>query len=105
MKTVRLIFRTTPAEADAIRLMADAALMGMSEFLRRRALAEDMQVQRLKALHAELRKLGGLQKHLVMQRTWSFSDRDQFDSVMRAFILTGKAIQDVLDARQGHSQN
>ncbi|OIQ86022.1 hypothetical protein GALL_321200 [mine drainage metagenome] len=99
MKTARLIFRATPAEADAIRLMADAALMGTSEFLRRRALGEDMQVRRLAALHAELRKLGGLQKHLVMQRTWSVSDRDQFESVMRAFILAAKSVQDALDAR------
>jgi hypothetical protein len=99
MKTARLIFRATPAEAAAIRLMSDAALMGTSEFLRRRALAEDMQVHRLAALHAELRKLGGLQKHLAMQRTWSVGDRDQFESVMRAFILAVKSIQDILDAR------
>nr|WP_158540831.1 hypothetical protein [Thiomonas sp. X19] len=79
--------------------MADASLLTVAEFLRGRALAEDMQVRRLAALHAELRKLGGLQKHLVMQRTWSVSDRDQFESVMRAFIVAAKSIQDVLDAR------
>jgi hypothetical protein len=95
----RFTVRFRPEDADAVRLMADASLLTVAEFLRGRALAEDMQVRRLAALHAELRKLGGLQKHLVMQRTWSVSDRDQFESVMRAFILAAKSVQDVLDAR------
>lgn len=99
VRSVRLTFRATPAEADAIRLMADAALMGVSEFLRRRALVEDTQVLRLQSLQAELRRQGGLLKHLAA--------RGQLDPQAVQHALAGwqaalARIVEALDAGQSH---
>ena len=79
--------------------MADASLMSVAAFLRSRAMAEDLHIRRLKALQGELRKLGGLQKHLVMKGGWSASDRDQFSAVMRELANAATHVREVLDAR------
>ena len=98
-KTVRFTVRFQPLEAETIRLMADASLMSVAAFLRSRALAEDLHIRRLKALQGELRKLGGLQKHLVMQGGWSAADREQFSAVMHELFKTATFVRETLDAR------
>lgn len=91
-RTVHLALRATPVEAALIRHAADAALLTTSNYLRTLALRGDVRVARLQALHAELRRLGGLQKHLASKRSWQYEERQQFERITEQIVATLRAI-------------
>ena len=66
-RTVHLALRATREEATLIRHLADAALLSVSGYLRATALHGDVCLPRLRSLQAELRRQGGLLKHLTAQ--------------------------------------
>ncbi|OYV37314.1 MAG: hypothetical protein B7X31_14545 [Thiomonas sp. 13-66-29] len=91
-RTVHLALRATPAEATLIRHMADAALLTTSSYLRTIALQGDQRLPRLQSLQAELRRLGGLQKHLASKRSWQYEERQQFERITEQIVATLRAI-------------
>jgi hypothetical protein len=59
--------RCPPEEKEAIQEKAKAAGLSLGEFLRRSALGRRIDAQCDTEMIMELRRLGGLQKHLFMQ--------------------------------------
>ena len=95
-RTKRVTVRLSAQEALALRLMAEAARMTQAEYVRARLLHEPAGIRRLAAIQGELRKLGGLQKHLVQQRSWTPAERDQFRAVIDALIRAESAVREAL---------
>lgn len=95
-RTERVTVRLSAQEARALRLMTEAARMHMAEFVRACLLGVPVGVQRLAAIQAELRKLGGLQKHLVQQRTWTAAEREQFRAAIDALTRAESAVREAL---------
>lgn len=91
--------KVTEQELARIRHLADAAMTTTSGYLRSVALSEDVRLRRMTALQAELRKLGGLQKHLATLHDWTPEQRRQFDCVRQALIDTAKLVQEAVHAR------
>ena len=95
-RTVHLALRATPAEAALIRHMADAAMLTTSAYLRTIALRGDTRVARLQTLQAELRRQGGLLKHLAAHGQL---DRSAVEQALTQWRAT---IQHIADACQSH---
>lgn len=71
--TALLQLRLTPAEKQRIRDEADLAGLTMSELVRRRALGRTVLAATDTAMVRELRRLGGLLKHIHTQSDGSHS--------------------------------
>jgi hypothetical protein len=95
-RTQRVTVRLSAQEALALRLMAEAARMHRAEYVRARLLDAPVGVQRLAAIQGELRRLGGLQKHLVQQRSWTPAERDQFRAAIDALTRAESAVREAL---------
>jgi len=95
-RTKRVTVRLSAQEALALRLMAEAARMTQAEYVRERVANEPAGIRRLAAIQGELRKLGGLQKHLVQQRSWTPAERDQFRAVIDALTRAESAVREAL---------
>ncbi len=98
-RTVHLALRATPAEAALIRHMADAAMLTTSAYLRTIALRGDTRVARLQTLQAELRRQGGLLKHLAARGQL---DRSAVELALTQWRATIQRIAEVADACQSH---
>ncbi|HOI68099.1 MAG TPA: mobilization protein [Thiomonas arsenitoxydans] len=98
-RTVHLALRATPEEAALIRHLADAALLSVSAFLRITALRGDVCLPRLQSLQAELRRQGGLLKHLTTQGAVPPAAAAQALADWRAAV---QRIAEVTRAGQGH---
>ncbi|CDW95175.1 MULTISPECIES: mobilization protein [unclassified Thiomonas] len=99
-RTTHLTLRATPAEAALIRHLANAALLTTSAYLRTMALRGDARVARLQTLHAELRRQGGLLKHLAAQGQLGRSAPEQALADWRAAVR--RVCEEMDHARQGH---
>lgn len=98
-RTVHLALRATPAEALLIRHMADAAMLTTSSYLRTIALRGDVRLVQLQSLQAELRRQGGLLKHLAARGQL---DRSATDQALAGWRATVQRIAEVIDAGQSH---
>jgi hypothetical protein len=98
-RTVHLALRATPVEAALIRHAADAAMLTTSSYLRTLALRGDVRVARLQALHAELRRQGGLLKHLAAR---GLLDRHATEQALALWREAVQQIAEAADARQSH---
>jgi hypothetical protein len=85
----RCEFRCTKEEKLEIREQAEAAGLGDSEYLRRRALGKKVMSKSDAVLINELRRLGGLQKHLFTQ------DQGKSREYSQVLIALQKAIEKI----------
>ena len=98
-RTVHLALRATPAEAALIRHAAEAAMLSTSSYLRTLALGGDGRALRLQSLQAELRRQGGLLKHLAARGALDHRATEQALALWREAV---GQIAEAADARQSH---
>ncbi|MDE2175826.1 MAG: mobilization protein [Betaproteobacteria bacterium] len=98
-RSAMLTLRVTPEEAMLIRHLADAALLTVSAYLRTKALGGDVYLPRLQSLQAELRRQGGLLKHLSAQGALSAQPTAQ---ALADWQRAVRSIEEMAHARQGH---
>jgi hypothetical protein len=85
----RYTVRLSSAELEAIQEKADMAGITASEFIRRSCLGKRIVAKHnLKAIN-ELKRLGGLQKHCIMQAP---EHRAELNSVIRAILAAIKQL-------------
>lgn len=90
-RTVNLKVRCLPAEGDAIRDRALSAGVSVSEFMRCAALGRKIRKPADIQLVNELRKLGGLQKHLFNESGGQFSK--EYSDVLKEIVAALKRIE------------
>ncbi len=79
-----LQIRLTEEEKQTIQTEAERASISSSEYLRRRALGKRVVSHYDESVYNEIRRLGGLQKHLASVYP---RQREQFDQVLQEIIV------------------
>ncbi len=89
-KTDRLYVRFRPEEKQRVEAEARKAGMTVSEYVRRRALGIPVKSRVSEQAINELRRLGGLQKHLVLQDATHTSE---YAAVLRAILAAIRQLE------------
>ena len=88
-RTSLVKFRLTAEERQFIDEQAAQACVTVSEFVRRRAMGKRLVSRFDDTVLNELRKLGGLQKHLASKHP---QQKDEFDHVLSEILTTLKRL-------------
>jgi hypothetical protein len=74
-RNIRLGLRVSEEERQEIAEQAEIAQLTMSEYIRRRVLGKNVASHADLSVLAELRRLGGLLKHVHLETRGTYSDR------------------------------
>lgn len=88
-RTSLVKFRLTAEERQFIDEQAAQACVTVSEFVRRRAMGKRLVSRFNDTVINEIRKLGGLQKHLASKHP---QQRDEFNRVLNEIVATLKRL-------------